>query len=150
MVLTTYDPNEPERAPMAERRIREALAAAVISWLNGVHRAEGKQQHHRGFDPMADSILKAAKRWRKLKLKAEDVIAVCQQRIDGWKAAGVDWLSNARPAVLFRPEKFDAALEEWRSGFKPTPMHTTFLRRGERPGVVEGAQEAYTTETLPI
>lgn len=120
--LQVYDPHEPENRPRAERAICEALARAVIGWLNGVHRGAGRQQHHRGFDPLAESSLKSAKLWRRLKLSAEDVIAVCQYRIDGWKAANVDWVNNAKPSTLFRPDKFREALEEWRSGFRPTAV----------------------------
>jgi hypothetical protein len=123
--LAVYDPDEQTQTVSAERAVREGLARVVIAWLNGVHKAEGKQAHHRGFDPLAKDVLQAAKRWRTAKLKPEDVIAVCEHRIAGWKAVTRDWLNNCTPRTLFRPSGFDAALEEVRSGFRPAQMTAT-------------------------
>jgi hypothetical protein len=149
MILDTSTVNGADAQPLTERRVHEALSEAVIVWLNGVHRAAGKLSHHRGFDPRSKPALSAAKRWRKLKLKPEDVIAVCELRIAGWKRVGPDWLSNCTPETLFRPDKFAAALDAWRAGFTHVPAASA-ARRGERPGVRTAAQEDYTTEDLPV
>lgn len=141
MNLDTYATGVAESEPLTERRVHESLAEAVIAWLNGVHRAAGKLSHHRGFDPRSKPALSAAKRWHKLKLKPEDVIAVCELRIAGWKRVGPDWLSNCTPETLFRPDKFAAALDAWRAGFQHQPV--THARRGERPGVATAPNEHY-------
>lgn len=141
MNLDTYATGVADAEPLTERRVHEALAESVISWLNGVHRSAGKLSHHRGFDPRSKVTLAAAKRWRKLKLKPEDVIAVCELRIAGWKRVGPDWLSNCTPETLFRPDKFAAALDAWRAGFKHEKPATG--RRGERPGVATAPNEHY-------
>jgi hypothetical protein len=139
--LQVYDPAEPAASVGAESAVLEGLARTVIGWLNGVHRAAGRQVHHRGFDPLANDVLKAAKRWRKLKLRPEDVIAVCEQRIAGWKAATPDWLNNCTPRTLFRPGGFDAAREEIAAGFRP--IASMAGARGVRPGVATAPNEHY-------
>lgn len=141
MILASCEDETESREPLTERRVHEALAERVISWLNGVHRSAGKMAHHRGFDPLSKPAMAAAKRWRKLKLSAEDVIAICELRIAGWKRVGPDWLSNCTPETLFRPEKFAAAYDAWRAGFKHEPV--TVPRRGERPGVATAPNEHY-------
>lgn len=141
MLLDTPTVPGEDQQPLTERRVHEALAEAVIGWLNGVHRAAGKLSHHRGFDPRSKPALAAARRWHKLKLKPEDVVAVCELRIAGWKRVGPDWLSNCTPETLFRPDKFAAALDAWRAGFQHQPV--THLRQGERPGVATAPNEHY-------
>ncbi len=99
-----------------ERAHEEQLAKRVIGWLNELHRKHGRLQGHRGFDALARDVLQAARRWRKAKLSPEEVIAVCDHRIAQWRALSGDWLDNCTPQVLFRPNKFDAALQEVRAG----------------------------------
>ncbi len=41
---------------------------------------------------------------------------MCEHRIAQWRALSGDWLDNCTPQVLFRPNKFDAALQEVRAG----------------------------------
>jgi hypothetical protein len=101
-----------------ERALDEHLAKRVIGWLNEMHRQHGRLHGHRGFDALARDVLQAARRWRRAKLSPEEVIAVCEHRIAQWRALSGDWLDNCTPQVLFRPNKFDAALQEVRAGHR--------------------------------
>ena len=135
-----------------ERALEQELARRVITWLNGLHRQHGRMQHHRGFDPLAKDVMRAAKRWRTARLTPEEVIAVCEHRIAVWRAVSADWINNCVPRTLFAPEKFDAALGEVRAVFAPVaPSAPARTMRGvQREGVRTAHQDEYTTEVLPI
>lgn len=125
-ILDGFDEENRTAVVTVERAHDEQLARRVIGWLNELHRQHGRLQGHRGFDPLAKDVLQSAKRWRKAKLAPEEVIAVCEHRIDQWRAVSSDWLNNCTPQVLFRPNKFDAALQEVRAG------HTHATEPGKR------------------
>jgi hypothetical protein len=139
--LQVYDPEEPAASTSAEQAVVDGLARVVVGWLNALHRSNGRMQNHRGFQYDADDVQAAAKRWRKAKLKPEEVIAVCEHRIAGWKAIGVDWLNNCKPSVLFAPQKFKAARDELLAGFRP--IASMAGARGVRPGVATAPNEHY-------